>query len=106
MSRILGESLRAYPPTAVTKTTAATTSSAAVAIGGSGFYLFGCEASSNSGLFVLFGTSAVAAASSSNGLKLAPGDSIERYVPPSITHYRVIRAGAADDVFFAAKTGD
>src|SRR5688500_354412 len=100
------EALRALAPATITKTTAGAASTAAVAIGGTGFYLFGVEGSTSDGAFVLFGTSAVAAASASNGLHLAAGEKIERYVDGvNVTHFRVIRK-TADEVFFHAKTGD
>jgi hypothetical protein len=103
--RMTSEALRAYPPTALTKTTVTGTSSAAIAIGSAGFHLFGVESSANTGVYVLFGASDVAAASSANGLKLAPGDSLERYIPTSVTHYRVIAVGS-NEVFYIGKTGD
>lgn len=103
---IEAEALRPLAPTALTKTTAATASTSAVAIGGTGFYMFGVEDSTSDGVYVLFGTSAVAAASSSNGLHLAAGEKIERYVDGvNVTHFRVIRK-TADEVFFHCKTGD
>jgi hypothetical protein len=106
MSGLLGESLKAYPWGAATKTTAATASTAAVAIGGTGFYIFGVEGSTSDGAFVIFGDSTVAAASASNGVHIAAGEKIERYVDGvRYTHFRVIRK-TADEVFFHVKTGD
>jgi hypothetical protein len=103
---IEAEAAKAYPPTTVTKTTAGAASTEAIAIGGTGFYMFGVEGSTSDGAFVRFGTSAVAAASSSNGLHIAAGEKIERYIDGvAVTHFRVIRK-TADEVFFHGKTGD
>jgi hypothetical protein len=102
---IEAEALKAYPPVP-TKNTAGAASSAAIAIGGTGFYMFGVEDSTSDGVYVLFGTSAVAPASAANGLHLAAGEKIERYIDGvNVTHFRVIRK-TADEVFFHGKTGD
>lgn len=103
---IEAEALKPFAPTSITKTTAPVASTAAIAIGGTGFYLFGVEESTSDGVFVLFGTSAVAAASAANGLHIAAGEKIERYIDGvNVTHFRVIRK-TADEVFFHCKTGD
>lgn len=100
------EAQRPLAPTTVTKTAAVTASTSATAIGGTGFYMFGVEESTSDGVYVLFGTSAVAAASASNGLHIAAGEKIERYIDGTlVTHFRVIRK-TADEVFFHCKTGD
>lgn len=99
------EAQRAYPPRP-TKNTAGAASSNAIAIGGTGFYMFGVEESTSDGVYVLFGLSDVAAASAANGLHIAAGEKIERYIDSARdTHYRIIRK-TADEVFFHGKTGD
>jgi hypothetical protein len=104
---IEAEALKPYAPTTVTKTTITDTSSSAIAIGGTGYYMFGVEDSAGDGVFVLFGTSAVSAATSANGLHINCGEKIERWIDGTVvTHYRAIRKGATSEVFFHCKTGD
>jgi len=107
MSMLLGESLRVLPPTAVTHTAATGTSTAATAIGGTGYYIFAVTKSAGDGVFVLWGTSTVAAASSSNGFPMSPGDKISFLVDGlTRTHFTVIRNGSTSEDFCHCKTGD
>lgn len=80
------------PPTSATNTVTSSSSTAAVAIGGNGWYTFSVKTSD---VHILFGSSAVAAASTSNALYLPAGTVKDWYIPPDgTTHFRVIAAAA------------
>lgn len=105
MSGLDGESLRAYPPTSMTWTTVGAATTADVAIAGTGFHIF--QAGPAAGVWVRFGTVLVADAVVGEGIYLAPGAILERYVPDTVTHMTAIRAagGVSSSIGFG-KTGD
>lgn len=77
---------RRMPPTSITKTSTSGTSTAAVAIGASGYFTFVAQTEK---CWIVFGTSTVAAADA-NDYPIPVDGKEEWFIPPRVTHFRVI----------------